>query len=721
MIKNSLETHDNYYVSAKNLSNFKKFKIKVVCKLINTLNLNDVIFCNVDKVLQDNADNKTDNHLNSYCKLITDDESIVYQCKSTDNILHTYSYLIKVLKAELQLQDKDYLHYIEPIISYFVRAFSIAPASQCGHDCHSGGLFKHSLLCCYYLIKAFNSDPKQFVNFKTPLLKEHGLDTIDRVSSSLSNIGANSLSSKRIATPAPAPAPTTEPRSSVAPATTPATVFLSSVPPVPEPATATATTSSVTPAPATATDTTSSQSTAHTSVPVPPTATASTIAPTPAPKATGATSSSTLVKLKATLVLAGFLHDAGKLNTDVTIKTLGCKYQFNQSSTFTLADFIETYKATYLRFYFTKARKNKHENSIKTWLNYFSKARSALLKELIDKSPDSLFYKLVNLSKGSPLYPFIKAADGMAVATSIERFSGFSSISSHLQTALASGYLSLSEDGFYQVKNGVIVQAGSKAFEKMIYLYDKFYEELEVSKRFNQENFFEKLLSYAKKEQYLYLNHDKDKVFKSKADAKSFALNKAPTFSYATDDKDGIPDTEYFGVHNLFTDYSLTELIKFEEHYFPRRQPFFQEMSQQFFFLQVARRTPYLWYELEKDNRHFLVQGIYLPFFEGSNHDYRIHNQIHVSKVRKLFKQLELYDTGRDITYVEFNYPYTGNDISFKEKEKLSQLVKLDSLQFNDFKIKRNLETIDKGKRKLKYQRFLDKLNKQLTDKLTKL
>ena len=27
----------------------------------------------------------------------------------------------------------------------------------------------------------------------------------------------------------------------------------------------------------------------------------------------------------------------------------------------------------------------------------------------------------------------------------------------------------------------------------------------------------------------------------------------------------------------------------------------------------------------------------------------------------------------------------------------------------------------DKGKRKLKYQRFLDKLNKQLTDKLTKL
>ncbi|MDY5189305.1 MAG: TraI domain-containing protein [Succinivibrio sp.] len=696
MIKKSLEPLDNYYVSAKNLSNFKKFKINVVCKLINALNLNDVIFCNIDKVLEDNADNQTDNHLNSYCKLITDDESIVYQCKSTDNILHTYSYLIKALKAELKLSDKDYLNYIEPIISYFVRAFSIAPASQCGHDCHSGGLFKHSLLCCYYLIKAFNSDPKQFVDFKTPRLNENSLDCFDKGSSSLYNFGVNSHSSKRISTTASTRGTATA--SSEASAAVAATAFVSSVPPVPpketEPATSPA--SSVSPA-------------------------ATTSASTPKPTATSATSSSRLVKLKATLVLAGFLHDAGKLNTDVTIKTLGCKYQFNQSSTFTLADFIETYKATYLRFYFTKARKNKHENSIKTWLNYFSKARSALLKELIDKSPDSLFYKLVNLSKGSPLYPFIKAADGMAVATSIERFSGFSSIASHLQTALASGYLSLSEDGFYQVKNGVIVQAGSKAFEKMIYLYDKFYEELEVSKRFNQENFFEKLLSYAKKEQYLYLNHDKDKVFKSKADAKSFALNKAPTFSYATDDKDGIPDTEYFGVHNLFTDYSLTELIKFEEHYFPRRQPFFQEMSQQFFFLQVARRTPYLWYELEKDNRHFLVQGIYLPFFEGSNHDYRIHNQIHVSKVRKLFKQLELYDTGRDITYVEFNYPYTGNDISFKEKEKLSQLVKLDSLQFNDFKIKRNLETIDKGKRKLKYQRFLAKLNKQLSDKLTKL
>lgn len=696
MIKKSLEPLDNYYVSAKNLSNFKKFKINVVCKLINALNLNDVIFCNIDKVLEDNADNQTDNHLNSYCKLITDDESIVYQCKSTDNILHTYSYLIKALKAELKLSDKDYLNYIEPIISYFVRAFSIAPASQCGHDCHSGGLFKHSLLCCYYLIKAFNSDPKQFVDFKTPRLNENSLDCFDKGSSSLYNFGVNSHSSKRISTTASTRGTATA--SSEASAAVAATAFVSSVPPVPpketEPATSPA--SSVSPATAT-------------------------VASAPKSTATSATSSSRLVKLKATLVLAGFLHDAGKLNTDVTIKTLGCKYQFNQSSTFTLADFIETYKATYLRFYFTKSRKNKHENSIKTWLNYFSKARSALLKELIDKSPDSLFYKLVNLSKGSPLYPFIKAADGMAVATSIERFSGFSSISSHLQTALASGYLSLSEDGFYQVKNGVIVQAGSKAFEKMIYLYDKFYEELEVSKRFNQENFFEKLLSYAKKEQYLYLNHDKDKVFKSKADAKSFALNKAPTFSYATDDKDGIPDTEYFGVHNLFTDYSLTELIKFEEHYFPRRQPFFQEMSQQFFFLQMARRTPYLWYELEKDNRHFLVQGIYLPFFEGSNHDYRIHNQIHVSKVRKLFKQLELYDTGRDITYVEFNYPYTGNDISFKEKEKLLKLIKLDSLQFNDFKIKRNLETIDKGKRKLKYQRFLAKLNKQLTDKLTKL
>lgn len=696
MIKKSLEPLDNYYVSAKNLSNFKKFKINVVCKLINALNLNDVIFCNIDKVLEDNADNQTDNHLNSYCKLITDDESIVYQCKSTDNILHTYSYLIKALKAELQMHDKDYLNYIEPIISYFVRAFSIAPASQCGHDCHSGGLFKHSLLCCYYLIKAFNSDPKQFVDFKTPRLNENSLDCFDKGSSSLYNFGVNSHSSKRISTTASTRGTATA--SSEASAAVAATAFVSSVPPVPPKETEPATSPAFSVSPATAT-----------------------VASAPKSTATGSTSSSTLVKLKATLVLAGFLHDAGKLNTDVTIKTLGCKYQFNQSSTFTLADFIETYKATYLRFYFTKARKNKHENSIKTWINYFSKARSALLKELIDKSPDSLFYKLVNLSKGSPLYPFIKAADGMAVATSIERFSGFSSISSHLQTSLASGYLSLSEDGFYQVKNGVIVQAGSKAFEKMIYLYDKFYEELEVSKRFNQENFFEKLLSYAKKEQYLYLNHDKDKVFKSKADAKSFALNKAPTFSYATDDKDGIPDTEYFGVHNLFTDYSLTELIKFEEHYFPRRQPFFQEMSQQFFFLQMARRTPYLWYELEKDNRHFLVQGIYLPFFEGSNHDYRIHNQIHVSKVRKLFKQLDLYDTGRDITYVEFNYPYTGNDIYFKKKENLSQLVKLDSLQFNDFKIKRNLETIDKGKRKLKYQRFLAKLNKQLSDKLTKL
>ena len=694
MIKKSLEPLDNYYVSAKNLSNFKKFKINVVCKLINALNLNDVIFCNIDKVLEDNADNQTDNHLNSYCKLITDDESIVYQCKSTDNILHTYSYLIKALKAELKLSDKDYLNYIEPIISYFVRAFSIAPASQCGHDCHSGGLFKHSLLCCYYLIKAFNSDPKQFVDFKTPRLNENSLDCFDKGSSSLYNFGVNSHSSKRISTTASTRGTATA--SSEASAAVAATAFVSSVPPVPpketEPATSPA--SSVSPA-------------------------ATTSASTLKPTATSATSSSRLVKLKATLVLAGFLHDAGKLNTDVTIKTLGCKYQFNQSSTFTLADFIETYKATYLRFYFTKSRKNKHENSIKTWLNYFSKARSALLKELIDKSPNSLFYKFVNLSKGSPLYPFIKAADGMAVATSIERFSGFSSIASHLQTALASGYLSLSEDGFYQVKNGVIVQAGSKAFEKMIYLYDKFYEELEVSKRFNQEGFFTKLLNYAKKEQYQYLNHDNDNS--SKANAQSFALNKAPALSYATDDKDDTPDTEYFGVHNLFTDYSLTELIKFEEHYFPRRQPFFQEMSQQFFFLQVARRTPYLWYELEKDNRHFLVQGIYLPFFEGSNHDYRIHNQIHVSKVRKLFKQLDLYDTGRDITYVEFNYPYTGNDISFKEKENLSQLVKLDSFQFNDFKIKRNLETIDKGKHKLKYQRFLAKLNKQLSDKLTKL
>lgn len=694
MIKNSPEPLDNYYVSAKNLTNFKKFKISLVCKLINALNLNDVIFCNVDKVLEINADNKTDNHLNSYCKLITDDESIVYQCKSTDNLLHTYSYLIKALKAELQMHDKDYLHYIEPIISYFVRAFSIAPASQCGHDCHSGGLFKHSLLCCYYLIKAFNSDPKQFVDFKTPRLNENSLDCFDKGSSSLYNFGVNSHSSKRISTTASTRGTATA--SSEASAAVAATAFVSSVPPVPpketEPATSPA--SSVSPA-------------------------ATTSASTLKPTATSATSSSRLVKLKATLVLAGFLHDAGKLNTDVTIKTLGCKYQFNQSSTFTLADFIETYKATYLRFYFTKARKNKHENSIKTWLNYFSKARSALLKELIDKSPDSLFYKLVNLSKGSPLYPFIKAADGMAVATSIERFSGFSSISSHLQTALASGYLSLSEDGFYQVKNGVIVQAGSKAFEKMIYLYDKFYEELEVSKRFNQENFLDKLLSYAKKEQYEFLNKDNGK--EATANAQSSSLNKAPTFSFYTDDKDGIPDTEYFGVHNLFTDYSLTELIKFEEHYFPRRQPFFQEMSQQFFFLQVARRTPYLWYEIEKDNRHFLVQGIYLPFFEGSNHDYRIHNQIHVSKVRKLFKQLDLYDTGRDITYVEFNYPYTGNDISFKEKEKLLKLIKLDSLQFNDFKIKRNLETIDKGKRKLKYQRFLARLNKQLTDKLTKL
>src|SRR5574344_1448509 len=98
------------------------------------------------------CDNKI---LDSY-KVITDTGDVIFESKSPSSLIKENSYTIKALLKELDADDKIYKDYIKPILLHFAKLLSIAPASLCGHDSVSGGLFRHSLLVSYYLIHNLN-------------------------------------------------------------------------------------------------------------------------------------------------------------------------------------------------------------------------------------------------------------------------------------------------------------------------------------------------------------------------------------------------------------------------------------------------------------------------------------------------------------------------------------------------------------------------------------
>ena len=497
----------------------------------------------------------TDNIITDNYKLVTADGSVVLQCSSSSELIRRNKGLIRALCRELQLQ-KDteaYFHLIK-LIDFFVNFLSITPASQCGHDSEAGGLFKHSLLTCHYLIKFFNEDPEQF--------KLSSGDKKD------------------------------------------------------------------------------------------------------------------FAKTKITLVLLGFLHDVGKLYTDLDICTLGKRFSFDISRNELLSSFITKYQATHLRFYYKKNRSNAHEylfhNYVEKVIEFMRIYIPDVLETLESSDKESLYNQVLNLNKTSSLYPIVKAADGMAVVTSIERFEGFQHITSVLQTAINVNFINIYKTpGFFKTNRGLLVQAGSEAFQQIVRLYDMYNEYIEISKNFDTVSFLKAYKKCIRTEQSYFYDSN---------------VSADPLAAYT----------------NLFADNDIPNLMKYNDDYVPRRRSIFNEMSSCNFIKQMSFNTPYRWYVLSKFEKSHFVKAFYIPGFEFYEDSYIMTKQLHVTEIEDILFRADVMKKDRDVTYFEFNHNFSYEEYLKEDPQRIDCYFNKLSVKYNDFKLHRRQETIELCKKRKK-------------------
>lgn len=105
-----------------------------------------------------------DNVIKEEYKLLTKSGAVIFRYKSTDQLKEENSILINRIHELLTIKEQDYKLLIEPLIYYFLRVVSIAPASQSAHDSGSGGLVRHSLLVVIKLLELSFDDRYNFCN-----------------------------------------------------------------------------------------------------------------------------------------------------------------------------------------------------------------------------------------------------------------------------------------------------------------------------------------------------------------------------------------------------------------------------------------------------------------------------------------------------------------------------------------------------------------------------
>ena len=383
-----------------------------------------------------------------------------------------------------------------------------------------------------------------------------------------------------------------------------------------------------------------------------------------------------LSKTKLSLVLLGFLHDIGKLYTDLDICTLGKKFSFNVTEHELLSSFISKYQATHLRFYYKKNRTDVHEtlfhHNIEKVIENMRIYVPDVLKTFESSDKESLYYRIINLNKTSSLYSIVKAADGMAVVTSIERFEGFQHITSVLQTAVNVNFINIYKTpGFFKTNRGLLVQAGSEAFQQIVRLYDMYNEYIEISKNFDTVSFLKAYKKCIRTEQsYFY-------------DSSVLADPLAP-------------------YTNLFADNDLPNLMKHNDDYVPRRKSLFNDMSSCNFIRQLSFNTPYRWYVLSKFEKSHFVKAVYIPGFEYYEDSYIMTKQLHVTEIEDILFRADVKKKDRDVTYFEFNHNYSYEDYIKEDPKRIDCYFDKLSVQYNDFKMHRRQETIELCKKRKK-------------------
>lgn len=193
--------------------------------------------------------------------------------------------------------------------------------------------------------------------------------------------------------------------------------------------------------------------------------------------------------LRLSLVVIAFLHDLGKLKTDVRFSTLGDKYTFDFSHEHYLDDFVQKHQANALKVRFIRRRAKRHNKTYYSSFKLLLKDHEWLITNLAHYPKlKTLWYDFLSGNDKSLFLKHLIVSDIYACKSSIKRYNSLYEIGNYLKSLFYSKTLDFRMPGFYKLKEGYLIAHLSDAYKDILYHFDSYYALLDKVESFDAKS-----------------------------------------------------------------------------------------------------------------------------------------------------------------------------------------------------------------------------------------
>lgn len=193
--------------------------------------------------------------------------------------------------------------------------------------------------------------------------------------------------------------------------------------------------------------------------------------------------------LRLSLVVIAFLHDLGKLKTDVRFSTLGDKYTFDFIKEHYLDDFVQKHQANALKVRFIRRRAKRHNNTYYSSFKLLLKDHEWLITNLAHYPKlKTLWYDFLSGNDKSLFLKHLIVSDIYACKSSIKRYNSLYEIGNYLKSLFYSKTLDFRMPGFYKLKEGYLIAHLSDAYKDILYHFDSYYALLDKVESFDAKS-----------------------------------------------------------------------------------------------------------------------------------------------------------------------------------------------------------------------------------------
>lgn len=190
--------------------------------------------------------------------------------------------------------------------------------------------------------------------------------------------------------------------------------------------------------------------------------------------------------LRLSVVVIAFLHDLGKLKTDVRFSTLGDKYTFDFSHEHYLDDFVQKHQANALKVRFIRRRAKRHNKTYYSSFKLLLKDHEWLITNLAHYPKlKTLWYDFLSGNDKSLFLKHLIVSDIYACKSSIKRYNSLYEIGNYLKSLFYTKTLDFRMPGFYKLKEGYLIAHLSDAYKDILYHFDSYYALLDKVETFD--------------------------------------------------------------------------------------------------------------------------------------------------------------------------------------------------------------------------------------------